>query len=425
MASDAHKHEKLRERKIHRGDLIRRSLSMLNDFLTAFPDDPAADQASFSVASGLLEIEAYDQAIAACEKFATRYPESSWLDSYWYVIGYCHFAKSRTKAALEVCQGVADARRTDRKTGRKVDARNKWRAIYIMGQIYHSLGQASSAIGQYERVKDRFADAAQAIDYFARQAIELPEVTTLRPGEKVEVPLKFRNVSSCDVKVYRIDLMKFSLLKRNLGEITKINLAGIQPLHEETIKLGDGKDYRDRERTLNLPIKKEGAYLIVSRGQNLHTSGLVLVTPLEVEIQEEASSGRVRTTVKDVTEGKYISDVHVKVIGSGNDDFTSGETDLRGVFVADNIRGTSTVIALADNARYAFFRGQQHLGPKAEPDEPDSATEAQSSKQTKGDKSLLLDQIYEDNTTLQRPTFESLKKLYNENGKDVIKAGEF
>ena len=36
------------------------------------------------------------------------------------------------------------------------------------------------------------------------------------------------------MKVYRIDLMKFSLLKRNLGGITQINLAGIRPLHEAT-----------------------------------------------------------------------------------------------------------------------------------------------------------------------------------------------
>ena len=43
--------------------------------------------------------------------------------------------------------------------------------------------------------------------------------------------------------VYRIDLMKFGLLKQNLQGITAINLAGVAPLHERQEKLGDGRDW--------------------------------------------------------------------------------------------------------------------------------------------------------------------------------------
>ena len=167
------------------------------------------------------------------------------------------------------------------------------------------------------------------------------------------------------MKVYRIDLMKFSLLRRNLGGIATINLAGIRPLHETSVKLGDGKDYRDRTQKLALPLKDEGAYLVVCRGDDLHASGLVLVTPLAVEVQEDAVSGRVRTTVKDVKADRYVHNVQVKVIGSGNDDFVAGDTDLRGVFVADGIHGRSTVIARAEPSRYAFFRGTTELAPPA------------------------------------------------------------
>jgi hypothetical protein len=65
----------------------------------------------------------------------------------------------------------------------------------------------------------------------------------VRPNEQAEVELKFRNIAAAEIKVYRIDLMKFSLLKRNLQGITEINLSGIRPFFEETFKLGDGKDY--------------------------------------------------------------------------------------------------------------------------------------------------------------------------------------
>ena len=64
-----------------------------------------------------------------------------------------------------------------------MESPNKWQAIYIMGQVYHSLGEAAKAIAEYTRVEDRFADAKQAIAYFTRQEISVPEVTVIRPGE--------------------------------------------------------------------------------------------------------------------------------------------------------------------------------------------------------------------------------------------------
>ena len=257
-APEAADDPELRKQKINRVDLVRRAWTMLESFLTAYPDDPAADQAAFAAANALLDLKAYKEAAAACDRYAKRYPKSELLDSYWYVIGYCHFATGEHKAALEMCRKVAEAKRIDPATGREEESRNKWQAIYILGQVYHSLGEAAEAIREYRRVEDRFADAKQSIDYFLRKAIELPEVATVKPGEPAEVELKFRNVAACDVKVYRIDLMKFSLLKRNLGGIAQINLAGIRPHHEATVALGDGKDYRDRTHKLPLPLEGRG-----------------------------------------------------------------------------------------------------------------------------------------------------------------------
>ena len=80
---------KLRQQKINRVDLVRRAWTMLEGFLTAYPDDPAADQAAFSAANALLELKDYREAAAACNRYAARYPKSDLLDSYWYMIGYC------------------------------------------------------------------------------------------------------------------------------------------------------------------------------------------------------------------------------------------------------------------------------------------------------------------------------------------------
>ncbi len=361
------------------------------------------------MASAYLDLEQYDDVIARCGEFAQRYPESKLLDSFWYVIGYARFALGEHKQALEMCRKVAEWTRKNPQTGAPDEAANKWEAIYIMGQVHHSLGQAGDAIREYERVKSRFADANQAIDFFTRKAIALPEVATIKPGAAAEVTLKFRNLSSANVKVYRIDLLKFGLMQRNLNQITAINLAGIRPYHTLKLELGDGKDYRDREQTLKMPLKEEGAYLVVCRGENLYASGLVLVSPLELQIQEDTVSGRVRVTVKDNIKNQYVRDVDVKVIGTQNKEFTAGETDLRGVFVADAISGRSTVIARTEEDRYAFYRGETVLRPQQnkQPAKP----EQDAAPAPSAGKDLLLENIRGSNgaiNTFQRSNYKNL-----------------
>ncbi len=353
---------KLRAAKTTRVDLLRQTIDMLQRFLTEYPEDPAADQASFSLASALLELEQYQAVIAQCQRSMKRFPKSDLFDSFLYTIGFCHFALGEHEAALTTCRRVADMTRTNEQTGIVAESDEKWRAIYILGQIYHSLGKAAEAIVEYNRVADRFPDAREAVGYFQRRDLKLAEVTTRKPDDALQLPLQFRNVTQADLRVYRIDLMKFSLLKRNLENIRGINLAGIRPFYAATIELGDGKDYRDREVQLQLPLSEEGAYLVVCRGDDLHTSGLVLVSPLKVDVQEDQTSGRVRVTVKNTVDDRFLADVHVKVIGSNDSAFQSGQTDLRGVFVADGNTGTITVIAQHGDGRYAFYRGTESLG---------------------------------------------------------------
>jgi len=406
---------KLREKKINRVDLIQKAVLMLDNFLTAHPDDPAADQASFSLANAVLDLKLYKETIAKAEQYAKRYPQSDYLDSFWYISGYSHFALGEHEKALALCRKVAEHKRLEKGTGREIESPNRFAAMYILGQVYHSLGEAAKAIAEYTKVEERFADAKQAIEYFNRKDITLPEVTTIKPGDKGEVELKFRNVAAVDVKVYRIDLMKYSLLKRNLGGITQINLAGISPSLEETVELGDGHDYRDRSKKLTVPVKEEGAYLVVCRGGDLHTSGLVLVSPLVVEVQEECASGRVRTTIKDVLKDKYVNDVHVKVIGSRNNDFTSGQTDLRGVYTADSIRGKSTVIAQADGGRYAFYRGSEELGPPPPAPNAPAAPAPPPPGKSDGKKpsggNELLEELQRGNNDIQMKQQDYLKRL--------------
>ncbi|HSG70852.1 MAG TPA: tetratricopeptide repeat protein, partial [Planctomycetaceae bacterium] len=418
---------KLKEAGLTRVHLIDNAIHMLDHFVSTFPNDPAADQASFATASALLDLDKYQAAIDRCQQYAVRYPSSRLLDSFWYIIGYSHFELGQHQQALEMCEKVAEAKFPVPETGGTRPADNKWEAIYIMGQVYHALGKASEAIEEYGKVKTRFPDASETIDFFTHKDISLDEVTTVKPGDLRKLKLHYRNIAEVSLKVYRIDLMKFGLMQRNLDRITAINLAGIKPYHEETVELGEGKDYRDLDRELELPLKEEGAYLVVCRGDNLYASGLVLVSPLSLEIQEDATSGRVRVTIKDAVQDAFKGDVHVKVIGSANEEFRSGETDLRGLFIADDIRGTSTVIARASDNLYAFHRGKtllQNVVPEETPPPPNAAADKAEGKPMMG-KELLRGNIENQNGIFQQEQQGNYDNLLNNSRKGLMPSEAF
>ncbi len=124
-----------------------------------------------------------------------------------------------------------------------------------------------------------------------------------------------------------------------------------------------------------------------------------------------------RATVRDTVKDNYVNAVHVKVIGTRNDDFVSGETDLRGIFVADGINGQSMVIAEADGGRYAFFRGSQDLGePPAPAQQAEQAgqgegQQADAEPQATG-KGQLLEGLKGGNRAIQLRNQKALEDLY-------------
>jgi len=338
-----------------KAELLTEVIRLLSEFLALYPNDPLADDAAFSMANAYLDLKAFDTVVEVCQRYGPRYPKSDFASGFQYMKALGHFWQRQHPQALSAAKVVAEGKSKDRDFAR-----------YIVGQIFHAEGSPGEAIEWYRKVAGQYADAKQAIDYFEAKRLSLEEVNIFRPGKEVEVTLKYRNVKDAFYQVYRVDLMKLYLREKNLANITKVNLAGIKPLVEKTIPLGDGKDYVDKEKATKLALSKEGAYLLICRGDDLFASALVLVTPLKIEMQEDVTSGRVRANVIDAVTGAYVPEVHVKAIGSADKAFRSGETDLRGVYVADNLRGKSTVIARAGEARYAFYRGETWLGAPAQ-----------------------------------------------------------
>ena len=278
-----------RAEKLNRVDLVRRAWAMLESFLTDYPDDPAADQAAFAAATRAAGSEGVQGRRRGVRPLRQALSEER---SAGRLLVRDRLLPLRRRPARGGHGNVPQSGRGE--ADRPGDRPRGGQPQQVAGDLHPRPGLSQPGQGRRgdPRVSPRGrpvspTPSSRSTTSSARRS-NCPRSSTFKPGEPAEVELKFRNVAACDLKVYRIDLMKFGLLKRNLGGIAQINLAGIRPHHEATVALGDGKDYRDRTRKLPLPLKEEGAYLVVCRGDDLHASGLVLVTPLAVEVQADA-----------------------------------------------------------------------------------------------------------------------------------------
>ncbi|QEH33600.1 Outer membrane protein assembly factor BamD [Aquisphaera giovannonii] len=395
---------------VTRSQLLLQTIRMVQVFLSQSPTNPMADEASLALVNAFIELEDYEGVVKLAGRFAATYPRSSYLDAFQYSEALANFHLGRYDRAVEVAEKISRAVYKDA-SGVDQPSPNKWQAIYILGQIFDARRVPAKAVDYYKQVADRFTDAASAIQFYTRKELRVPEVSIVRPqprpavagaegpgprpptglravglepaGAGVEglskpgIKLEYRNIAKAEVTAYPVDLMQLYLARRNLNAIAGIDLAGITPLVEKSVVLGSGSDYEDSSKVVDLPLTKEGAYLVMIRGDNLYASGIVLVSPIDVETLEEPAAGRVRVTVRDARTRAALPKVQVKVIGTNNGDFFSGETDLRGVFVAEGVQGHVTAVARKDASQYAFYRGTNYVGSPPVPATPPPAANGQ------------------------------------------------
>ena len=294
---------------------------MIQVFLSQSPKNPVADEASLALLGAFTDLEDFKSVDRLAARFAKLYPKSTYQDSFQYSEALANFHLGQYDRAIEVAQAIARATYKDA-AGVDQPSPNKWQALYILGQIHDARRQPGKALEYYRQVADRFSDAAGAIQSYTRKDLKVPEVSVIRaenrpvvagepaprgfrvidvvaagagrapePATKPGIAVDYRNIGQVDVKVYPVDLMQLYLTRRNLNGIASIDLAGVTPLVEKTVALGDGADYDDKSKSIDLPLAKEGAYLTMIRGDNLYASGIVLVSPLEMEVLEEPAGG--------------------------------------------------------------------------------------------------------------------------------------
>ena len=398
---------------------LKEARRLLGRFVWLYPEHPSADAASYTRANVMMALEQKEEATQYLQRLAARYPKSGYLADIHYLEAYSLYLQRRSKRALSLLRRVSKERYPNGKGG-FARSKNRYLASYLIAQIFHAADKLKDALAWYKRVKSRFVDAAVQSKYFQRVFLKMPEVHTVQPKAKAEVKIDHQNIRKAKVLVYYVDLMKLYLLKKNLNAVTRINLAGIRPSYQGVRVLGKQHEFGPRKSVMPLPLKRRGSYLVVLKSKQKEVSGIVLRTRLGMDVQEDASTGRVVIHLYELGTRKPVPHALVRVIGSADGKFQSGKTDLRGIFTATKVRGNATVIAQKQDD-FVFFRGKTYLQRGVGSGKrPTRSYNFSGEDVSGGSKSMdMLQNIRKRNFYLQKSGRKRLESLYQRSKKGV------
>ncbi len=363
-----------------RSRLLHQASRLTQLFLAESPDNPLADEAGLALVGNAFELGDHAGMIRIAEQFERLHPQSALRDSFRYSAALGQFYLGQLDRAIALARGIAEPDEALPENTSSEAAAITAQAVALLGRIHEARLEPVEALAYYRRIANRVSDAADAVEALTSRSLSVPEISVVRPdvlknaaapdgGRRLAVPLTVtcRNLAEVDVRVYPVDVMRLFSGRDNLGAIATVELAGIRPLYQAKVAVGDGNgvDLEAKPRGIELPLPGDGAYLVMLRGEDLFASGLVVVTPLEIERNSSPETGRLRVTVRDARTRRGVAGAHVKVIGARSPIIQTGETDLRGVFVAPDVEGRITVVVRRGATESAVDRSPAQTNAKA------------------------------------------------------------
>jgi alpha-2-macroglobulin len=265
LAPKAGEDATLRRAGRDRAALTLEGVQILQRFLSMHPRDPLAPEAGLNLVNAFLSIEDYERTAKVGRELAEVYVKSNCADSCLYAAAVADWYRGEDKSAEMHLSAIAEATWKDA-SGVEKHSPNRDLALYILAQIHHARQEFGTAAGYYERVANLFADARESLLALHEKTIALPEITSARPGERIEIALSYRNVARAEILVYPVDLMTLYLREKTLAHVAGVELAGISPTLRLSVELAKDAQLRSRDEKVALDLKEPGAYLVIARG---------------------------------------------------------------------------------------------------------------------------------------------------------------
>ena len=351
------KDPELKKLKITRKYLFSKAQTLFERYMLLYPMDRKTPEAAFSILSLLVEQEKYKPVIQRASRYAAIHSKSAYLDAFKYLSAYSLFFEKQFKKAAGYCDSIARDR-FPTKSGGMDTSRYKHIAVHMLGKIHHSLQQFKKAIAAYSKVETKFPDAARAIRFLKERHLSIPEVTTINTGDQPKLKIRFKGVKKISMTLYKVDFLLLCLKEKDLSRITRINLAGIKPYLTRSVQLAADHPYLGREKSVTVPAKDRGAYLVVLKANGIETSGMILKSDLRMDVLGLATKGIARVSIRNTTTGRVVPGTVVNFLTSGSSSIKTVKTDLRGMAETGGLSGIPTIVGI-HKGHYCFFRGNR------------------------------------------------------------------
>jgi hypothetical protein len=226
-------------------------------------------------------------------------------------------------------------------------------AWLVMARIHHARGELDQAVELYQ--KNGSTEAREIVAFLTEPGFELEDIARAAVGTKPELKIRSKNLKQITLKAHRVDLMTLLAVKKDLRDVTAINLTGIDPQLSTSVTFKEGVDYRWHDRSVPLDLTEKGVYLVVAESDGFARSCLVVVSDLEVRVQLDGRN-RVNVYVNERT-GLPAANAFVKV-AIGDKIVDQGNTDARGLRTHQGTwYGTQSMTVVVErDGHYAVWR---------------------------------------------------------------------
>ncbi len=299
--------------------MLPESLNALTEFIAMFPGSKRCADAQLLRSRALYRLDSKAEAADEAVKLARRYPESERLPVALQLATQAYFEADAFESSLEVGEQLLG---NEQATSL---APSIW---HIFAQIHHIRGQLDAAVAAYEKARNHSVDAADALAFLTEKRLRLPELITAPAGRDLGLELNWKNLSSVDWQIYRVDLPMLLTEELDLAQLD-VDLTGIPAELDERRQLQPEGAYRWQRADVSLPIQEQGVYLIVAKTEAGDQSAVALLGDLQLEVQK--TRGRTRVYVTSRATGRPVEGAYLR-ISNGSSIAARGTTDARGIF---------------------------------------------------------------------------------------------
>ncbi|MFH1466780.1 MAG: tetratricopeptide repeat protein [Pseudomonadota bacterium] len=129
-----------------------KSIKLYRQILANYPQYQRADEATFYLASALLDTHQEDEAVKEFTRLVRTYPESRWVPDSYVLIGEYYFEKNNAYKALVAYQKAASYRESDKYAF----------ALYKLAWCYYNVGEYGKGIDTMKTVVAQAMSSAEA-----------------------------------------------------------------------------------------------------------------------------------------------------------------------------------------------------------------------------------------------------------------------